>query len=112
MKQTILILFLLSFLSPACQPEYDEQAIAKQLMDEALQERIDNYKRIRAERCWDGVLREANRLVDSILFMEAKMAMDTVTRPPLPTRPVAPEKKILEDSTPVKPFLPDTVGRK
>lgn len=107
MKQRLLFLILL--LAFACQPSYDKEAIVDQLIDEALQERINNYKRIREERCWDGLLREANRLADSILFVEAKMAKDTITRPPIPHKPVAPEKKILKDSTPVKPFLPDTL---
>jgi hypothetical protein len=103
------LLFLLLLLATACQPSYDEEAIVKQLMDETLQQRIDNYKKVRRERCWDGLIREANRLADSILFVEAKMAKDTITRPPIPIRPTAPEKKILEDTTPVKPFLPDTI---
>lgn len=110
MRQGLLFLFLFLFLATACRPSYDEEAVIKQLMDETLQERIDNYKRVRRERCWDGLIREANRLADSILFAEAKMAKDTITRPPIPVRPEAPEKKILEDSTPVKPFLPDTLS--
>jgi hypothetical protein len=107
MRQGLLFLFFL--LATACQPSYDKEAVAKQLMDETLQQRIDNYKSVRRERCWEGLLREANRLADSILFVEAKMAKDTITRPPIPVRPKAPEKKILKDSTPVKPFLPDTI---
>ncbi len=103
------LLFPLLFMAFACQPSYDKEAIVKQLMDEALQERINNYKSIREERCWDGLIREANRLADSILFVEAKMAKDTITRPPIPHKPIAPEKKMLKDSTPVKPFLPDTI---
>jgi len=102
----LLCLLVLGF---ACEPSFDEDAIVQKLMDESLQERINSYKQIREERCRDGLLREANRRVDSILFMEAKMAKDTVDRPPVPLKPKAPEKKILKDSTPVKPFLPDTI---
>ncbi len=102
-------LFLL-FLGTACEPEVDRAAIAKDLMNKALEERIANYKSIRENRCRDGLLREANRLVDSILFVEAKLANDTLDRPPIPLKPIAPEKKVLEDTTPVKPFLPDTIN--
>ncbi len=56
------LLFPLLFMAFACQPSYDKEAIVKQLMDEALQERINNYKSIREERCWDGLIREANRM--------------------------------------------------
>jgi hypothetical protein len=101
--------FIIFLLTTACQPSYDKEAIVSQLMDEAIQERIQSYKAIRAERCWDGLMREANRLADSILFVEAKLSIDTINRPPIPVKPVAPEKKILKDSTPVKPFLPDTI---
>lgn len=104
------LFFMLILLAAACQPSYDREAIVNQLMDEALQARIDNYKNIRENRCWDGLLREANRLADSILFQEAKLAIDTINRPPVPAKPVAPEKKVLKDSMPVKPFLPDTLN--
>lgn len=111
-NKSLFLLLSVMVLAAACQLKYDKEEVVDQLMQEALQERIDNYKEIRRERCWEGVLREADRMVDSILFVEAKMAIDTITRPPVPAKPVAPEKKILEDSTPVKPFLPDTVGRR
>jgi len=101
--------FIIFLLATACQPSYDKEAIVRQLMDETIQARIQSYKDIRAERCWDGLMREANRLADSILFVEAKLAIDTITRPPIPVKPIPPEKKILKDSTPVKPFLPDTI---
>lgn len=106
-KISLKMIFLCSILvlTAACQQGADREGAIEQMMDEALANRINRYKKARANRCKEGLVNEANRIVDSILQYEIKMATDTIEKPPKPLKPAGKEKKVLEDTTPVQPFL-------
>lgn len=109
----IIILLLAIGLSSACLRERDRSAEVQALIEQTVEERLANYKRIRMERCRENIIKEANRIVDSLLIVEARREKDTLQRPPKPARPEKPELKTLDDTTKVKPLLPpeDTVER-
>lgn len=92
---------------PACLRERDRSAEIQALVEQTVEERLDNYKRIRMQRCHENIRKEATRIVDSLLIVEARREKDTLKRPPKPARPEKPELKTLEDTTAVKPLLPE-----
>ena len=84
----------------------NEDAEAVQAMiEETLQERLKNYREIRAKICRNKVQEAATVIADSILIEEARMKKDTLLKPPKPEKPQKPEIKTVIDSVPVAPFL-------
>ena len=88
----------------SCDKTSDKETM-EELIAATVEERLDRYRQIRAEKCLERVLEEANRLADSILIAEARLARDTMAKPPKPFRPDAPEIIALHDTTPIAPFL-------
>ena len=82
---------------------------AQELMDIALEERIARHQNTFRNRCREGAMEEASRIVDSILIDEARRSLDTINRPPKPIKPQQPEIKELKDTLPISPFLKDTL---
>lgn len=87
-------------------PGTDEQRMA--YIDQQVQERILEYKRILDNRCYEEVLEEANRLTDSILLVRARLERDSLDKPPRPDKPDKPEVKTIIDSVPVAPLFIDS----
>lgn len=79
-------------------------------IDEQVEERIKEYKRILDDRCRENVLEEANRLTDSILLVRARLERDSLDKPPIPDKPDKPEVKTIIDSVPVAPLFTDSSG--
>ncbi|NRB47836.1 MAG: hypothetical protein HRU41_09210 [Saprospiraceae bacterium] len=77
-------------------------------IEEQVEERIKEYKRILDERCQEDVLEEANRLTDSILLVRARLERDSLDKPPRPDKPDKPEVKTIIDSVPVAPLFIDS----
>ena len=75
------------------------------VIDQEVARRIQNYKQVRMDRCYEKALEEASRLADSILILEARLERDTLGKPPKPEKPEKPEIKAVLDSTPIKPLL-------
>lgn len=86
----------------------DEQRMA--YINEQVEERINEYKRILDNRCYEKVLEEANRLTDSILLVRARLERDSLDKPPRPNKPDKPEVKTIIDSVPVAPLFIDSTG--
>jgi len=79
-------------------------------IEEQVEERIKEYKRILDDRCREDVLEEANRLTDSILLVRARLERDSLDKPPIPDKPDKPEVKTIIDSVPVAPLFTDSSG--
>lgn len=75
------------------------------LIEKEVEERVEVYVRTKEERCMEDILKEANRLADSIMVVQAFFDRDTFSRPVKPLRPDKPHIRILEDTTPVKPLF-------
>ena len=80
----------------------------KQLMDEALQKKLDAYTRVVERKCEINIQKRAGEIVDSLLMLEAQIkTVDTFVRPPVPTKPAPPELKPVKDTTDIKPLFED-----
>lgn len=77
-------------------------------IEQQVEERIQEYKRILDDRCREQVLTEANRLTDSILLVRARLERDSLDKPPRPDKPDKPEVKTIIDSVPVAPLFIDS----
>ncbi|MCB9267744.1 MAG: hypothetical protein H6558_22190 [Lewinellaceae bacterium] len=84
----------------------DRNKIAVQaVIEKEVARRVENYRQVRMQRCYEKALEEASHQADSILLLEARLERDTLSKPPKPHKPEKPEIKTLLDSTPVKPLL-------
>lgn len=118
MKQRLLIilssLMLLSVWGMFSAFQSEEKAAVpkptkQDLIQAAVEERINTFIRIRQQTCLEDRLKDANLRVDSILIVRAKSQRDTVNKPPKPFKPERPEILSLEDTTPIAPILvPET----
>ena len=88
----------------SCQQSQDQEAI-QALIKAKIEERVANYARIKREKCFEKVLKEASRQADSILLVEARLNRDTLLKPPKPIKPEKPEILSLTDSSRIAPFL-------
>jgi hypothetical protein len=77
----ILLLGSLALLLSACGPDKSE------LAEKAIRERVQNYRNKRMAECRAGLFQEAERIVDSLLLLQAQQEIrDSLSR----TRPTAP----------------------
>ena len=81
------------------------QADIDALIEKEVRQRVEMFIRTKEERCMEDILKEANRLADSIMVVQAFFDRDTFSRPEKPSRPDKPHIRILEDTTPVKPLF-------
>ncbi|MBX2873529.1 MAG: hypothetical protein KTR30_15555 [Saprospiraceae bacterium] len=112
MKPRILALLCvglgLTSLIASCGGDSGVKAERMAYIEEQVEERILEYKRILDERCREEVLDEANRLTDSILLVRARLERDSLDKPPRPDKPDKPEVKTIIDSVPVAPLFMDS----
>jgi len=102
MKIFSILLFLgLFFATCESATHIDKDAV----IEEKVQERLDNYKRIIFKKCRNKILEEASVLADSIILERAKMLKDSLQRPPKPTRPEKPALLELKDSLNLAPLF-------
>ena len=111
MKSRRLALFgiyvgLISLTACGGDSEMKEERMA--YIEQQVEERIEEYKRILDERCREDVIEEANRLTDSILLVRARLERDSLDKPPRPDKPDKPEVKTIIDSVPVAPLFIDS----
>lgn len=99
-------LMSIALLLPSC---LDRQEYSQEDMDALIQKEVDkriaDFIRIREERCQEDLLKEANRLADSMMIVLAFFDRDTFSRPEKPEKPERPELKILRDSSPIAPLF-------
>ena len=112
----------LFLLCTAClaKKEYTEEEI-KILMDQELKRKITAYRTAKITACQEDALREATRIVDSLLIAEAYFERDTFSRPPKPIKPTEGIPDIKgPDTIPLRPLFEgkkkkvkiDTLGKK
>jgi hypothetical protein len=104
---SLLPLLLFLFFATGCLRERDRSAEVEALIQKTVQERLENYEKIRMQRCREEILEEASRITDSLMILEARRKRDTTGRPPRPSRPEKPELPPLEDTIPLEPLLPE-----
>jgi len=109
-KIGILVLFGTGFwlLSTGFQKEDQAPKTVEELINQKVDERIQKYEQTTIKRCRDKVLKEADRLVDSILIARARKLVnliDTLERPGIPDRPEMPSIPSINDSIPIAPLL-------
>lgn len=95
---------LLSFYGCLDRKEYAQSDIDA-LIEKEVKQRVEVFIRTKEERCMEDILKEANRLADSIMVLQAFFDRDTFSRPEKPLRPEKPHIRILQDTTPVKPLF-------
>ena len=101
-------LWSLLILMVGCQSdvEYPDRAT---LMRQALDRKLQSYRRVRTESCQRDILRTAETVADSIMIVRAKQRRDTTQRPPRPNRPEKPEILRPSDTVAIRPLFPDTL---
>lgn len=104
MKFNSVVLFagLILFIS-GCQKE--AQIDRKTFIQQKVEERLADHRKIRIAACRDRYLQDATKLVDSLLIERARMEKDTIGKPPKPVKPTRPHLLSPLDSTPVKPLF-------
>ncbi|MCB0560656.1 MAG: hypothetical protein KDD09_16990 [Phaeodactylibacter sp.] len=105
MRLRIIIAISLWSLLAGCGEDNRNKNAVEAVIDQEVARRIQNYKQVRMDRCYEKALEEASRLADSILILEARLERDTLGKPPKPEKPEKPEIKAVLDSTPIKPLL-------
>jgi len=100
MKSRIFVIWL--FIFAACNSAADEQIDVSKRMDVEVEKRISLYTQTLNENCQERVMTEAVRRADSVITLEARLLSDTSFKP---IRPEKPPIQILQDTTPVKPFI-------
>ena len=105
----IVIVFIFSaFQAKKVDVESDiEVKTVEDLIALKVEERIKRYKKTAEERCEIKVMSRANKIVDSLLIDRARktIIIDSIQKPPIPSKPEKPEVPILNDTTPIRPFL-------
>ena len=107
-KTTVFILFFISLASCEDVNERDK-ALIEELIQNQVQTRIITYKTLSYNRCLEGIYTEASEIADSLLLLQARLSRDTSDRPGKPIKPEKPEIIELKDSTPIQPFLQDSL---
>lgn len=81
----------------------------EELIQLKVSEKVSTFKNRSIERCQERVIKRANEIVDSILIAQAKRVsiIDSIQKPPKPIKPEKPIIPIVEDTTPIKPLLPE-----
>ena len=103
-----ILFFLLPLLIFGCLPKEDDRAKRKKEIDLKVAEQIANFTKIRKENCRKSILKEAGKIVDSLLILEARARVDSINKPPIPSKPIKPELREVKDSTAIAPFFKDS----
>lgn len=95
------------FAASACNKE-EKYLQKKAMMEAALEEKLINYKTNHAEKCRTNIMAKAKIIVDSTMLANARniKVVDSLDRPPKPTKPGVPTPKSLTDTSEVAPLLP------
>lgn len=81
-----------------CSCESATHVDKEQAIEEKVEERLAEFKRIITARCRKQILEEAEVLADSIVMERARLLTDSLAKPEKPIRPERPEKMSIKDS--------------
>ena len=101
------LLLLLGLTYAACRKNPDLPS-RETLIQNAIDKRLGQYRQSHEDRCLRNVLSLAKKQVDSTMLANARnlKVVDTIPRPPKPSKPGLPEGKTLTDTLEVAPLLP------
>lgn len=107
--QYLMLGLLINILVQSCTAPPD----VEDLMEAEVGKRLEKFKKQKMEDCWDYVYWEAERKVDSVMYMEIG---STLKKPlAVPQKPLRPEDSftyVVElDTEKVSNFFPDTLVR-
>ena len=98
------IAFLFFFSS--FQEDGNIKEVRQQLMDEEIERRLNEFRSKEIANCRKRAMKEAERVVDSILIANAiNVRADNTAKPPKPQKPDKPEILKTKDSLPVEPLF-------
>lgn len=100
------VVLIFSFLMVSCESATHIDIDAE--IEQKVQERLDEYRRVMDERCLERALEEAGRQADSIVLTIARGQKDTLSKPFKPLRPDRPELLELKDSLDLAPLFDST----
>ena len=109
MQESSKLILILTIMVSACQSSTHVDIDA--VIEEKVQERLAEFKRVIDLRCRDKMLEEAGLIADSMVLLQARLKKDTLNRPLRPVRPDEPELKTLNDSLPLKPLFETTISK-
>jgi len=96
---------LLFVAASACQNEADRLAARQNAIEQEVANKLETFRKIKAQNCRDEVLTAASLIADSLIIANARMQLDTTFKPPKPFKPEQPTLQTLIDSVPVKPLF-------
>lgn len=107
MKRPSNIRFLILTIGAIAACEKDDTVLRQQLIDKQVSERLEIFFQAEKRRCRVKVLEEASTLADSILRANPVfISLDSLQRPPIPSRPMRPEFERKTDSIKIEPIIP------
>lgn len=88
--------------------ERDDTELRQQMIERQIQDRLQNYMEVEKRRCMAKVMEEASALADSLLRANPVfITLDSLQRPPVPSRPDRPEFERRKDSIKIEPIIPE-----
>lgn len=100
------VIFLIGpLLIIGCQADTD--AIIQRMMDERIEKRISEFVTKEKERCLEKIMVEAALAADSSLRANPILILlDSLHRPPVPSKPNRPPLELPRDSIQIAPIVP------
>ena len=101
---------LMLILAQACGPP-DHSEMQAILMEKRLDDRINQFIQDEKTKCKVDLMAEASRLADSLLRVSnpVLIQIDSIQKPPRPTKPEAPNFSKPADSVKIAPIIPSKV---
>lgn len=104
MKTTISIV-LVSIVIWSCNDTRTKDLMIQKMIEEDVENRVENFIRVREEVCQKQVLEKATILADSIMLEEVRRIKINATGPYIPEKPTRPELKVKEAYEKVRPLF-------
>ena len=104
MKTTIGIV-LVSIVIWSCNDTRTKDLMIQKMIEEDVENRVENFIRVREEVCQKQVLEKATILADSIMLEEVRRIKINATGPYIPEKPTRPELKVKEAYEKVRPLF-------
>ena len=91
----------------------DRQALVEPVIEQRIQERMKTIQKRSREKCYEELMEEALMAVDSLLQSNPLLVkIDSLTRPPIPEKPVEPILIRPKDSLSLAPLInTDTLSK-
>lgn len=107
-KTSILSSFLViigfCFLS-ACSEEEKKSLTKQEIIEIKIEEKLKRWQAAILKKCTSDVLETAEAIVDSTLIAQARLSVDSITKPAKPIKPLKPEVKEANDTLPIAPLF-------